>query len=56
MPQQRYEYRIESFQGVSFPDEGQDELNGIASEGWQLVERVDSGGTTFQFIFERPVE
>ncbi|SEH60446.1 protein of unknown function [Halopenitus malekzadehii] len=57
MPQnQRYEYKSIEVRALAFGDEGEEKINRVASEGWQLKETVEVGGGTTHYIFERPVE
>ncbi|RKS83321.1 uncharacterized protein DUF4177 [Haloarcula quadrata] len=57
MPQdRRYEYRVVDIESLPSAESVGKQLNQQAKEGWQLVDRIDSGGTTVSLIFERPIE
>ena len=61
MGEQRYEYRVEPMSVA--PDELRNEryefddtLNEVASDGWALESTLRVDGSTFLFVFGRPVE
>lgn len=53
---QRYEYIVVDIPRLPSAESIEGQLNEHAKNGWQLVERIDSGGTSASLIFERPVE
>jgi len=55
MPQQRYEYKSINVKALDFSDVGDERINELAEDGWELKEKVDVSGNTSYFIFERPV-
>ena len=56
MPQeQRFEYKSINVKALEFSDVGDERLNELAADGWELKEKVDVSGNTSYFIFERPV-
>lgn len=52
---QRVEYKSIELNALEFDDVGEQRIDEMAKEGWQLVENVEIDGTTVYFIFERPV-
>lgn len=61
MPDQRFEYHVEPL--FVSPDELRNErfrfeetLNGLAADGWALESTLRVDGSTFLFVFARPVE
>ena len=53
---QRFEYRSVNINVLEFDEVGDEKINELASEGWQLKEKAEMDGNTVYFIFERPVE
>lgn len=52
---QRFEYRSVNINVLEFDEVGDERINELASEGWQLKEKAEMDGNTVYFIFERPV-
>lgn len=52
---QRFEYRSVNINVLEFDEVGDERINELASDGWQLKEKVEMDGNTVYFIFERPV-
>ncbi|QHS17928.1 DUF4177 domain-containing protein [haloarchaeon 3A1-DGR] len=53
---QRFEYKSINLNVLDFSEVGDEKINQLAEQGWQLKEKVDQSGSTVFFIFERPVE
>jgi len=50
---QQYEYKVV---GMKIGGSLEDKLNTLGEDGWQLKEQIELGGTSVQYIFERPVD
>lgn len=50
----RFEYKTVEIRALTFGDEGEETINDIAADGWQLKETVEVGGGSTHYIFERP--
>lgn len=53
---QRFEYTTVKIKALDFGDEGEEKLNNLAEDGWELKEKAEVSGNTTYYIFERPVE
>lgn len=52
---QRFEYTSVNINVLEFDDVGDERINDLAADGWQLKEKVEMDGNTVYFIFERPI-